>query len=364
MDSFLKAGLCFLAFVVLLSSPVHGQEVPDTLGGLVFDEATGSPLGNAVVSLTDIESGSGGVTVTTDKSGRFAIPVAPGHYWLTATHPGYASSPPREVLWDHESESVDGILLHLRPLDAPAVSVEAEGAASSEDARVFGRVFDEGSGDPVYDAEVLLSRAGLRAATNHHGMFVFPEVPPGDDTLKIRHLGYAEQTILVHLDPASAYRVEGRVSPDPIEVEGIEVHGTSQDWFRRMDGLKWRMDRGSESDYILAEQLEVRNYPPVAEALRSVPGVTVRRYGFDWKVIVSRCRRGDFLRSPSPVIYLDGIKVYKPDRDGDLQSILSQITTMDIEAIEVYKGGASVPAAYAGSDAQCGVILIWSKRGR
>jgi hypothetical protein len=43
--------------------------------------------------------------------------------------------------------------------------------------------------------------------------------------------------------------------------------------------------------------------------------------------------------------------------------VLSEVVSMDVEAIEVYKGPASIPAQFIDSDTQCGVILIWTKRG-
>ncbi|RMH14199.1 MAG: hypothetical protein D6701_11515, partial [Gemmatimonadetes bacterium] len=45
---------------------------------------------------------------------------------------------------------------------------------------------------------------------------------------------------------------------------------------------------------------------------------------------------------------------------GDLDLIRPE----DIEAIEVYRGASEVPAEFGGSDAGCGAIVIWTRRGR
>jgi hypothetical protein len=103
-------------------------------------------------------------------------------------------------------------------------------------------------------------------------MFVFEAVPPGEEVLTISHLAYGEQMRALTLEPGTAYRVNGQVSPTPIELEGIAVEATSQHWFRKMDGLKWRMDRGLGGEFILEDELESRGYPPVADALRTLPG--------------------------------------------------------------------------------------------
>ena len=35
----------------------------------------------------------------------------------------------------------------------------------------------------------------------------------------------------------------------------------------------------------------------------------------------------------------------------------------DVRVVEIYRGPAEVPGQYLDSNAKCGVILIWTKRG-
>ena len=44
-------------FLVAVHSPAAGQEIPDTLSGLVFDEVTGNPVAGAAVDLVDYDDG-------------------------------------------------------------------------------------------------------------------------------------------------------------------------------------------------------------------------------------------------------------------------------------------------------------------
>jgi outer membrane receptor for ferrienterochelin and colicin len=121
-----------------------------------------------------------------------------------------------------------------------------------------------------------------------------------------------------------------------------------------MDGLKWRMDRGLGGEFILEDELESRGYPPVADALRTLPGVRVRGSGL-FRQTVS-------LRNCTPAVYLDGFIAYKPE-SGSPMYVLSEVAPMDVEAIEVYKGAATLPPEFAGFGANCAVV-IWTKRGR
>ena len=360
MDRALKRTCAIL--VVLLTLPVHAraQDPPDTLSGVVYDEITGTPVSGAIIALIEFDGGGTAATVFADQGGRFAVQLTPGHYWITASQQGFASAPPREILWDQDSESVAGLLLNLRTLDQEVLSVRSRAGANVDGASVLGRIMDRESGQPVFDADVELGSSGLRTSTDRNGMFSFPDVPPGAEVMRIRHLAYEEQTRGLELESGKAYEVNGRISPDPIEVEGIEVTATSRTWFRRMDSLRGRMERGRRSDFVLAIDFERRGYPPLANALQEVPGVEVSGSGVRRRITIPRCASP--ANAGEPVIYLDGIKVHRPG-SGNPMYVLWEVSSLDLEAIEVYKGPASVPAEFSGSDAACGAIVIWTKRG-
>ena len=73
-----------------------------------------------------------------------------------------------------------------------------------------------------------------------------------------------------------------------------------------------------------------------------------------------------------PVVYIDGIRVTHGNRTkgpggsgGETESAqaVNMVHPLDIEAMEIYRGPAQVPGEFLDSNAQCGVILIWTKRG-
>lgn len=94
-----------------------------------------------------------------------------------------------------------------------------------------------------------------------------------------------------------------------------------------------------------------------------VPGNGPRRYAV--RMVRQPVRLGGARLSRAPVgergpvdcppqVYIDGIPWAGP---------IDEITLRDIEGIEVYRGAAEVPAEFAGSNAGCGVIALWSRRG-
>jgi outer membrane cobalamin receptor len=145
------------------------------------------------------------------------------------------------------------------------------------------------------------------------------------------------------------------MTPDAIPMEGIEVSVRSRTWYRQMDGLRVRMQTGLRGNFITADEIEARGYPPVEETIRSLPGVRIIKAGpFEYDVRFRACEQ-------APVVFVDGIQVNQPE-DGEPLRELKMIHSMDIQAVEIYRGAASVPAEFAGPDAMCGALVIWTKR--
>ena len=83
--------------------------------------------------------------------------------------------------------------------------------------------------------------------------------------------------------------------------------------------------------------------------LQGLPGVDIRSWGRFWNVKF----RGGCL----PTIFVDGIRV---DRGG--ASDFLNMSTIDVEIIEAYKGPATLPPEYNDPGTFC-AIGIWTKRG-
>ncbi|HSM04791.1 MAG TPA: carboxypeptidase regulatory-like domain-containing protein [Longimicrobiales bacterium] len=357
-----RSGAASALLLVLLTGTGGAASAQDggSITGLVFQDVTGAPVPGATVALADSAGVDVVASVVTDAGGRFSIPVRAGRWWLLASRPGFAVSPPQAVQWEGGPGTLDGVLLNLRPLETEGLAVESEARDDPGPARVLGRVLDEGTGAVVAGATVELVGSGLSTLSDENGMFAFPEVPPGLDLVRVTHIAYGEHTRELVVEPGNTYRVQGRLAVEAVELEGLEVSVTSRSWFRQMDALRVRMSGGLGGSYVLADELERRGYPPLAETLREISGVQIRRNRFEWTITIPRCV--STANNQQPVIYLDGIKVFSPGRDASME-ILQTVSSIDVEAVEVYRGAGSVPAEFSGSDAACGVVAIWTKRG-
>src|ERR1019366_4150804 len=77
-----------LPLLLLISLPVFAQEFRSTLSGRVAD-ATGAVIPNAVVVVTNTDTGVT-VKLATDKSGMYTAPyLLPGTYSVSASAPGF-----------------------------------------------------------------------------------------------------------------------------------------------------------------------------------------------------------------------------------------------------------------------------------
>jgi hypothetical protein len=59
-------------------------------------------------------------------------------------------------------------------------------------------------------------------------------------------------------------------------------------------------------------------------------------------------------------IMLDGVTVFS-GTSGETLFDINSLQPNSIAAIEVYSGGATIPAKYNGTKASCGLVLIWTR---
>lgn len=62
-------------------------------------------------------------------------------------------------------------------------------------------------------------------------------------------------------------------------------------------------------------------------------------------------------------VWLDGILLHAPNMSSDKYFDLDQLSLAQIGGVEVYTSALLLPSQYGGRAAECGVILLWTKRG-
>jgi hypothetical protein len=257
---------------------------------------------------------------------------------------------------------------------------------------VRGTVTAEASGAPLPEVRVtLMGERGDSAAasTNDHGAFLLTGAAAGRFRLRAEHLGYVT-TLTDWFEVGAGHEVtvavrlgQTAVPHEPLRVEarGLLPLHRAQIEERRHLGF---------GRFITREDIERRPGVHVAELLQDIPGVRVSNTGHSDLVIQIRSRsylyipqlpplferENAFLQfSPCPVIiYVDGVKltrdfdyrsanVHDIRHQMDLNREFLEMSGADVDVIEVYSGAASVPGVFGGTDAECGVIALWRRRG-
>jgi outer membrane receptor for ferrienterochelin and colicin len=115
--------------------------------------------------------------------------------------------------------------------------------------------------------------------------------------------------------------------------------------------------------FITRDGLDHRNAMDVSDVLRTVPSLRLVRNGATggYNVVIGVPGRGCRYAK----VLLDGVwqnrwgDRHEEDNDIDLMA------SPDLLAgIEIYRGGAQMPAEFGGPTARCGVVALWTRRGR
>jgi hypothetical protein len=314
--------------------PCQARADEGVILGTVVDLDTRIPLTQADVELSwrPDRGRERDVELETDEKGQFRFCEAPaGVRVIVRASFGGKSSRSAAVTVDPGGEARVDL-----EIDAPH-------------SEIVGRVVEYGSGRPVNAATVRLAGTPLTQVTPPDGKFRFPDVPPGAYQVDIEHLGYRAVRDSVQLDLGTNMDITVRLAPNVIPLEPLVV--TVRSMLLERHGFYDRQQRGL-GDYITRDEIEKNNPMHASDILRGLAGIRLvpRRSGMGYAPL----GRGNC----GFRYILNGARV-GPGFEID------DISAEWIEAIEIYRGPASVPAEFASLGAEirgnCGVIVIWTR---
>ena len=207
---------------------------------------------------------------------------------------------------------------------------------------ITGYVKDAQNGEPLPFANVMLVGEVIGAATDVHGYYMIPTVPPGNYTMRVMMMGYdAQEKNIEMVDENVRHNFE--LSPIVLTGEGVSV--TAE---------RTRFEKKVELSRVHFTPMEIKSAPTFGEAdvfrtLQTLPSV-VSPNDFSSALIV---------RGGSPdenLILLDMAQVFNPYHVG---GVFSTFNTDIIADSEFMAGGYS--ARYGGSLSS--VLEITSREG-
>lgn len=226
---------------------------------------------------------------------------------------------------------------------------------------VKGRVLETPGNRPVPDATVLLFSDSITVAasakTDEEGHYYLKAPRLGTYHIRVRKVGYTGgETGTFAISTTDDYELTIRTPRVTPVLSGVRVQGQATPrGYEWLQGFEERRKAGLGT-FFTQEWINDRNSPSVGELLRGVAGVWVEPGPNGWYLITSS-RGGRSVQNAACLmdIFLDGIPM-------DQEAVHRTTRPVDLEAIEVYHGPATVPSQFKKQlTGSCGAILLWTR---
>ncbi len=254
-----------------------------------------------------------------------------------------------------------GPILNGLPWVATAIVASISAPAPIAAQSIRGTVLSHTTEQGIPDATVMLvtQEGAIKSITltDSAGYYSFATVAPGIYSLRADAAGFntlngvlfrvrASQTLSFHL------RLWELTELAPVVVEAERepfAPGPLAGFYERQ-----QMGRGS---FLTREDMERQGSARFTDVLRMVPGVDIVPLRSSYTVRMKNAVRvsGDC----PPVLWVDNVKWGSIDLDGGPDR---ELFPSDLEGIEIYTP-AQVPPEFSSTEALCGVIVVWTKRG-
>lgn len=195
--------------------------------------------------------------------------------------------------------------------------------------------------------------SGQTALSDSNGHFTIRGLDTGNVAFTVRRIGFEPSEFTVSLDSGETFTLDLTLNQSAIELQQVDVTAES----RVRDALRM-FYRHKEAEgggtFIVRADIEKQHAQTLSDVVRTVPGLVLhpgRVFGTD-AVRMARSVGG---RDCPVVFWLDGARAPWLNIDD--------IPPMDVEAIEIYRGAATLPPEYNDKTATpaCGTIAIWTR---
>lgn len=222
-------------------------------------------------------------------------------------------------------------------------------------AMIFGVVVNRANQAPIVGAEVVQTGSGRIVKSDSLGYYRFENLSAGIVRFSVRASGFhlAQFTYALangeHMErdielDSTTVTLETKPAQQLPEV-AVEAAPSMGQRYRDFE----RRKATGRGQYLTRTQIEQKGSSTLADALRDLRGVAIDCGGTACFVRMVRAPA----RCPPEYIVDERVdNMFGPT-----------VPIRDIEAVEVYSGPSDVPGEFAGTNAGCGVIVIWTRSG-
>jgi hypothetical protein len=267
--------------------------------------------------------------------------------------------------------------MSMRTIWAPALFFAVLVAPVAGAQATLTGVVRDSSGRPLARAEVMIEARRKRAVTDEEGRYRIPDVPTGASLVQARALGYQSVASVVTLSPNETRQTDFVLTRVATQLDTVQVKDRMRGVGSGLAAFEERRRLGVGKFF---DSLDLKRYEDrqVVDVFREIPGVKIgptalcdRRgmpRGCDTnprKRVLLNIRGGS---SGCPMgIVLDGATLYRAEAGGgDIdwpRTIdVNDLPVRHLVAVEVYRSASEAPIEYGGPSANCGVIVMWTRR--
>jgi len=239
---------------------------------------------------------------------------------------------------------------------------------------VRGRVVNDRNDDPIAEVTVRITSLQRTVTTDSAGRFVIPDAGTGRHTVVLSKPGWKSLSTFMTIGAGDNAEYVMGLFPAPAELGAVSVTASAPD--RRLASFEEHRRGKLGGSFLTADQLAKQQGRTFGDALAPTLGADLvrgragaafyaTRRGYDSINLLPKVSPADRARGAAAgfcyaAVVVNGIFVYRGEPD-ELLFDLNQLSPTDVLAVEVYNGGASMPAEYNATRSTCGLLVIWTR---
>lgn len=241
-------------------------------------------------------------------------------------------------------------------------------APAQERGPVVRGIVTDSAGAPLEAAELELVGARKKATTGADGRFSFTDLRPGRYWVLARMVGYRPFQASLSLRGEEERELAIALTRAPVELPEVVVRAENSKYQQRMRDFVWRSRASFRGRFLTRDDIDrarparlgdlvIRHLPYKAFFTMNEPG------GYPWDGFGAAqdfstarlSRRTTYHRTCPPAVAVNGSSITPGFAVNDFHPD-------DVEALEVYREGASLPIEYSWNHrARCGLVVVWLK---
>jgi hypothetical protein len=251
---------------------------------------------------------------------------------------------------------------------ALALSLALVPALGAQGGTVSLLVIDDATDAPVPDVHVTIVGQTTEGVTDARGRFVYVVARPSKVVFVLRRLGYNPGTLSVDVAGSDTERVTFAMTAAPQTLATVDVKDTLNSASPFLSGFDRRLaNHAGAASYITRNEIEKRKPSLTTDLLRRIGSLTIVDSSGTLMAVSRRVQKPN-IRTGGVVMDLKNCPL-QVAIDGQLREwgfAVNNIAPEEIHGIEIYPGPATIPAEFASMkrDANCGLIMIWTRRAK